>query len=133
MQTLTGPYIYGVNRRSENFLLLSDLLFARGRCTSSRYTCVGICVVLGCVFNLMMYSKVIYTGLIKTEISNWNYDGYFHRACAICEKSWWKVLKNLVEHQIIKNDKKIKQHHLSFFHTLSQDNAFSILHGPIPT
>ena len=26
MQPLTGPYIYGVNRRSENFLLLSDLL-----------------------------------------------------------------------------------------------------------
>ena len=23
MQPLTGPYIYGVNRRSENFLLLS--------------------------------------------------------------------------------------------------------------
>ena len=28
MQPLTGPYVYGVNRRSENFLLLSDLLFA---------------------------------------------------------------------------------------------------------
>ena len=27
MQPLTGPYVYGVNR-SENFLLLSDLLFA---------------------------------------------------------------------------------------------------------
>ena len=27
MQPLTG-YVYGVNRRSENFLLLSDLLFA---------------------------------------------------------------------------------------------------------
>ena len=26
MQPLTGPYIYGVNRRSENVLLLSDLL-----------------------------------------------------------------------------------------------------------
>ena len=26
--SLTGPYVYGVNRRSENFLLLSDLLFA---------------------------------------------------------------------------------------------------------
>ena len=26
MQLLTGPYIYGVNMRSENFLLLSDLL-----------------------------------------------------------------------------------------------------------
>ena len=25
MQPLTGPYVYGVNRRSENFLLLSDL------------------------------------------------------------------------------------------------------------
>ena len=30
MQPLTGPYIYGVNRRSENFLLLSDLLFEEG-------------------------------------------------------------------------------------------------------
>ena len=29
MQPLTGPYVYGVNRRSENFLLLSDLLFAK--------------------------------------------------------------------------------------------------------
>ena len=26
MQPLTGPYVCGVNRRSENFLLLSDLL-----------------------------------------------------------------------------------------------------------
>ena len=26
MQPLTGPYVYSVNRRSENFLLLSDLL-----------------------------------------------------------------------------------------------------------
>ena len=25
MQPLTGPYVYGVNRRSESFLLLSDL------------------------------------------------------------------------------------------------------------
>ena len=25
MRLLTGPYVYGVNRRSENFLLLSDL------------------------------------------------------------------------------------------------------------
>ena len=27
MGPLTGPYVYSVNRRSENFLLLSDLLF----------------------------------------------------------------------------------------------------------
>ena len=87
MQPLTGPYVYGVNRRSENFLLLSDLLLACGRCTRSRYKCVDFCVVFGCVFNFMMSSKVIYTGLIKTEIGNWNSDGYFHRACAICEKS----------------------------------------------
>ena len=59
MQSLTGPYVYGVNR-SEKFLLLSDLLFARGRCTRSRYKRVEIRVVLGCVFNFMMYSKVIY-------------------------------------------------------------------------
>ena len=55
----------------------------------------------------MMCSKVISTSLIKTEIDNRNSDGYFHRACAICEKSWWKVRKNLVEHLIIKIDKKI--------------------------
>ena len=61
MQPLTGPYVYGVNRRSENFLLLSDLLFARGRCTRS-YKRVIILVVLGCVFNFMMCLKVIYTG-----------------------------------------------------------------------
>ena len=91
MQPLTGPYVYGVNRRSENFLLLSYLLFARGRYSRSRYKRVEIRVVLVCVFNFMMCSKVIYTGLIKTEIGNWNSDGYFHRARAICEKSWWKV------------------------------------------
>ena len=28
VQFLMGPYVYGVNRTSENFLLLSDLLFA---------------------------------------------------------------------------------------------------------
>ena len=39
----------------------------------------------------MMSSNVIYTGLIKTEIGNWNSDGYFYRARAICKKSWWKV------------------------------------------
>ena len=27
----------------------------------------------------MLCSKVIYTGLTKTEIGNWNSDGYFHR------------------------------------------------------
>ena len=45
-----------------------------------------------------------------------------------------KSRKTLVEHPIIKNDKKIKKHHLPFFsHPHSQDNAFSLLHGPIPT
>ena len=52
MQPLMAPYVYGVNRRSENFLLLSDILIARGRCTRSRYKRVEIRVVLGCVFNL---------------------------------------------------------------------------------
>ena len=99
MQPLTGPYIYGVNRRSENFLLLS----------------------------------VIYTGLIKTEIDNWNLDGYFHRACALCEKSWRKVQENLVEHQIIKNDKKLNSIICLYFAPHSQENAFSLLHGTIPT
>ena len=55
----------------------------------------------------MMCLKVIYTCLTKTEIDNWNSDGYFHRACAISEKSRWKVPENLVEHPIIKNDNKI--------------------------
>ena len=36
-------------------------------------------------------SKVIHTGLIKTEIGNWNSDVYFHQVCAICKKSWWKA------------------------------------------
>ena len=90
MQPPTGPYVYFVNRRSENFLLLSNLLFACGRCTRSRSKRVEICVVLGCVFNFMMCSKVIYTGPIKTEIGNRNSDSYFHRACAVCEKYWWK-------------------------------------------
>ena len=68
MQPLSGPYIYGVNRRSENFLLLSDLLFALERCTKSRYKRVEIRAVLGCALNFMMCSKVIYTGLMNTEI-----------------------------------------------------------------
>ena len=40
----------GVNRRSENFLLLSDLLFAREGCTRGRYKtcrnscCFGLCI-----------------------------------------------------------------------------------------
>ena len=45
MQPLMGPYVYGVNRRLENFLLLSDLLFAWGRCTRSRYKRIEIRVV----------------------------------------------------------------------------------------
>ena len=63
MQPLMGPYVYDVNRSSENFLLLPELLFAWGRCSRSRYKCVKIHVVLGCVFNFMLCSKVIYTGL----------------------------------------------------------------------
>ena len=51
--------------------------------------------------------KVIFTGLIKTEIGNWNSDGYFHPACAICENIGGKSRKNLVEHPIIRNDKEI--------------------------
>ena len=78
---------------------------------------VEIRVILGCVFNFMMCSQVIYTGLIKTEVGNWNSHGYFHRLCAICEKVGGKSQKNLVEHQIIKNDKKNEIASLSFFHT----------------
>ena len=57
MQPLTGPYVYGLNRRSDNFLLLSDLFFSRGRCTRNRYKRVESLVVLGCVLNLMMCSR----------------------------------------------------------------------------
>ena len=60
-----------------------------------------------------MCSKVIYASLIVSEIGNWNSDGYFHRACAICENLGGKSRKNLVEHQIRKNYKKIKLHHLN--------------------
>ena len=61
--------------------------------------CFGLCI------QFMMCSKVIYTGQIKTEIGNWNSDGYFHLACAIYKNLGGKSLKNLVKHPIIKNDK----------------------------
>ena len=67
MQPLMGPYVYGVNRRSENFLFFFRFT-VKGRCTRSRYKRA----VLGCVFNFMMCSKAIYTGLIKIEIGKWN-------------------------------------------------------------
>ena len=76
----------------------------------------------------MMCLKVIYTGLIKTEIGNLNSDGYFHGACAIWEKSCRKVLENLVEHQIIKMIRKFNNIICRFFAPNSQDNAFSLLH-----
>ena len=95
MLPLRGPYVYGVNRRSENFHFLSDFLFALGRCTRSRYKRVEIRVALGCVFNFMMCSKVIYTGLIKTEIGNWNSGGYFHQ---YAKYLGGKSRKNLIEH-----------------------------------
>ena len=47
MQPLTGPFVYGVNRRSESFVLLSDLLFAW-------YQKPEIRIVFGCVFNFMI-------------------------------------------------------------------------------
>ena len=50
---------------------------------------------------------MIYTGLIKTEIGNWNSDSCFHQAREIYENLGGKSQENLVEHQIIKNDKKI--------------------------
>ena len=50
---------------------------------------------------------MIYTGLIKTEIGHWNSDGYFYRAVQYAKNLGGKSRKNLVEHQIIKNDKKI--------------------------
>ena len=55
----------------------------------------------------MMCSKVIYKGLIKTKIGNWNSDGYFIKLVQYAKNLGGKSQKNLVEHQIIKNDKKI--------------------------
>ena len=49
----------------------------------------------------MKCSKVIYIGLIKNEVSDWNSEGYFRRACAIGENLGGKSQKNLIEHQII--------------------------------
>ena len=76
-----------------------------------------------------MCSKVIYTGLIKTEIDNWNSDGYFHRACAICEKSWWKVPGKFG----LASDKKMIRKFNSiirrFFAPHSQINVFSLYMG----
>ena len=40
---------------------------------------------------------------------------------------------NLVEHQIIKMIRKFKSIIFRFFARHSQDNAFSLLHRPIPT
>ena len=63
-------------------------------------------VLFWAVYTILLKGDIY--SLIKTELGKWNSDGYFHRACAICEKSWWNVPENLVEHQIIKNDKKIQ-------------------------
>ena len=71
--------------------MIINISCLRKRIENPGMSCNLLRVVLGCVFNFMMCSKVIYTGLIKTGICNWNSDGYFHRACAICKKSWWKV------------------------------------------
>ena len=68
MQPLTGPYTYGTNRRSENFLLLSDLLFALGRCTRSRYKRVEIRVVLGCVFMIICDRNALNTVINNFEV-----------------------------------------------------------------
>ena len=54
MQPLTGPYVYGVKRRSENVLLFFRFTFCV-MCTRSRYKRVEIRVVLGCAFNFMMF------------------------------------------------------------------------------
>ena len=46
-------YTYGVNRRSENFLLLSDILFASGRCNRSRYKRVEKIVLFWAVYSIL--------------------------------------------------------------------------------
>ena len=55
----------------------------------------------------MMCLKVIYTALIKIEIGNWNSDGYFIVLVQYAKNLGGKSRKNLVKHQIIKNDTKI--------------------------
>ena len=55
----------------------------------------------------MMCSKVIYTGLIKTEIGKWNSDGYLIELVQYAKNPGGKSQKNLVEHPIIRNDRKI--------------------------
>ena len=55
----------------------------------------------------MMCSKVIYTGLIKTEIGNWNSDGYFIELVQYAKNLGGKSRKNLVEHPIIKMIRKV--------------------------
>ena len=78
----------------------------------------------------MMYSKVIYTSLIKTEIgTDWNSGGYFHRACAICEKSWWKAPENSgLASDYKKMIRKFNSIICRFFASYSQDNVFSLLY-----
>ena len=95
MQPLTGLYVNGVNRRSPFviFTFCVRKVYQKQIPYKREIRVVFGCVFnfFGCVFNFMMCSKVIYTGLIKSEIGNCNSDGYFHRACAIGEQSWWKV------------------------------------------
>ena len=55
----------------------------------------------------MMCSKVIYTGLIKTEIGNGIQMVIFIELVRYAKNLGGKSRKNLVEHQIIQNDKKI--------------------------
>ena len=77
----------------------------------------------------MMCSKVIYTGMIKTEIGNWNSDGYFHRACAICDLGG-KSRKNLVEHQIIKMIRKLIASFVVFSHPIVKITHSACYMGP---
>ena len=59
-------------------------------------------VVLGCVFNFMMCSKVIYTGLVKTEKATGIQMVIFIELVKYAKNLGGKSWKNLVEHQIIK-------------------------------
>ena len=49
MQPLTCPYVYGVNRRSENFLLLSDLLLREEGVPEADITCRNLCCFWLCI------------------------------------------------------------------------------------
>ena len=77
------------------------------RSTGSRYKRVEFRVVLGCVFNFMMCSKVIYTGRSRLRSATGILMVIFIDLVQYAKNLNEKYRKNLVEHPMIKDDKKI--------------------------